>query len=432
MSTPSIPRESTGSDANPALAPGIVIVGGGIAGATLAISLARAGCRVLVLESTHIFRDRVRGESMMPWGVAEAQRLGVADILHAAGAHTARLWKRYSEGEAMPRDLPVGQLIPGVAGSLNLHHPLACQALLDAAAESGATVERGVSNLTFTSGVDTSAPTTSAPNTKLSYQCQGVTRVIEACLVVGADGQQSIVRRHAGIELEQQEASANVAGLLLEGVTGPDEFDVVCENDVGVSLLMHQGGGRARAYQILPMEHRNRYVGDSAAEIFLGDATANGSPLAVALAHAYGIGPCASFAGTDTWTRHPYANGMVLIGDAAGHNDPSAGCGLSVAMRDARIVRDLILGGARSAKDFESYGAERSERLRRLRLIADVVTAATVETHEGRSRRRRHFAKAMASMNDALAPLVQGMFRGPETIPAHAATDAALERVRAL
>jgi menaquinone-9 beta-reductase len=423
--------ESKSDSAEPGLAPGIVIVGGGIAGATLAIVLARAGRKVLVLESSQVFRDRVRGESMMPWGVAEAQLLGIAEVLHGAGAHTARLWKRYTEGQEVPRDLPVGMLIPGVSGSLNLHHPLACQALLDAAAESGATVQRGVSSIQFSTTFNASSLTSSGFTTRISYQHLGIMRTIEACLVVGADGQNSIVRRHAGIVLEQQEASACVAGLLLEGVAGTNEFDLVVENDVGVCLMLHQGKGRARAYQIVPMQDRLRYAKEDGAERFLSDAAAPGSPLEQALAQASPIGPCAIFAGTDTWTARPYADGMVLIGDAAGHNDPSVGCGLSVAMRDVRMVRDLILAGAWSAEDFASYGVERTERLRRLRLIADVVTAATVETGEGRSRRRGKFAKANATMDSTIAPLMLGMFRGPETIPAQAASEAVLERVRA-
>jgi flavin-dependent dehydrogenase len=40
----------------------------------------------------------------------------------------------------------------------------------------------------------------------------------------------------------------------------------------------------------------------------------------------------------------------VLIGDAAGHNDPIIGDGLPIALRDARIVRDLVLDGARDAR----------------------------------------------------------------------------------
>ncbi len=407
----------------------IVIVGGGIAGAALATALAHAGLDVLVLESTEVFRDRVRGESMMPWGVAEAQALGVADLLHGAGGHTAPIWKRYSEGDATPRDLPVGCLIPGVGGSLNLHHPVACQALLDAAAQAGATVIRGVRNVAVDPGASPS----------LSYQLgdgeQARTVSLEASLVVGADGRGSVVRRCVGIVLQQQEATSYVAGLLLAGVAGPDGHDVVMEHALGVCLLLRQGDDRARAYHIVPTEHRTRYAGDGGTERFLADATAPGSPLAAMLVNAHPIGPCGAVPGTDTWTDRPYADGVVLIGDAAGHNDPSVGCGLSIAMRDARVVRDLVLAGARRAEDFAPYGAERWERMRRLRLIGDLIAAATVEAGkagQSRSIRRKRFANAMATMDADIFPLVLGMFAGPQTIPANLVNEAVLQRIRAV
>jgi len=42
----------------------VVIVGGGLAGSALALSLVSHGVRVLVLERELVFRDRVRGEGM--------------------------------------------------------------------------------------------------------------------------------------------------------------------------------------------------------------------------------------------------------------------------------------------------------------------------------------------------------------------------------
>lgn len=89
---------------------------------------------------------------MQPWGVREADELGVSAVLQGAGAHTSPLWKRYSEASGQPRDIPVGSLIPGVGGTLNLHHPVACQALLDAAALAGAHVRRGVHDVHVTVG----------------------------------------------------------------------------------------------------------------------------------------------------------------------------------------------------------------------------------------------------------------------------------------
>ena len=316
-----------------------------------------------------------------------------------------------------------------MGGSLNLHHPVACQALLDAAAEAGAAVIRGVRNVAVDPGASPS----------LSYRLgdgeQARTVSLEASLVVGADGRGSVVRRCVGIVLQQQEATSYVAGLLLAGVAGPDGHDVVMEHALGVCLLLRQGDDRARAYHIVPTEHRTRYAGDGGTERFLADATAPGSPLAAMLVNAHPIGPCGAVPGTDTWTDRPYADGVVLIGDAAGHNDPSVGCGLSIAMRDARVVRDLVLAGARRAEDFAPYGAERWERMRRLRLIGDLIAAATVEAGkagQSRSIRRKRFANAMATMDADIFPLVLGMFAGPQTIPANLVNEAVLQRIRAV
>src|SRR3954471_14555437 len=59
----------------------LIIIGGGLAGAVLAKALAEAGADVLVLERETQFKDRVRGEAMLCWGVAEARTLGIDALL---------------------------------------------------------------------------------------------------------------------------------------------------------------------------------------------------------------------------------------------------------------------------------------------------------------------------------------------------------------
>ena len=44
----------------------LIVVGGGIAGASLAQRIAKSGARVLVAEQEIKFRDRIRGECMQP------------------------------------------------------------------------------------------------------------------------------------------------------------------------------------------------------------------------------------------------------------------------------------------------------------------------------------------------------------------------------
>ena len=110
----------------------VIIVGGGLAGSTLAPELARAGHKVLVLERETRFKDRVRGENMLPWGVAAARRLGLIDDLLAAGGHQPRYWITYMLGNPVSRrDLHL--TTPHGEVSLNIYHPSMQEALLERA-----------------------------------------------------------------------------------------------------------------------------------------------------------------------------------------------------------------------------------------------------------------------------------------------------------
>ena len=58
---------------------------------------------------------------------------------------------------------------------------------------------------------------------------------------------------------------------------------------------------------------------------------------------ATAMGPLASFSGADCWAAHPYHDGVVLIGDAAAAGDPAFGCGMSLTLRDVRMLRDHLI-----------------------------------------------------------------------------------------
>src|SRR5215472_1974360 len=134
---------------------------------------------------------------MHAWGVTEARDLGVEQVLLDAGAHVTGLWRQYIEGAPEPADLPVSIMVPGVEGTLNMRHPDACQALLDAAVGAGAHVERGVQEVKIT-GEDVMT---------VSFVRDGQPRHVRAPLVVGADGRASTVRRQVGIELQRDDAT---------------------------------------------------------------------------------------------------------------------------------------------------------------------------------------------------------------------------------
>jgi menaquinone-9 beta-reductase len=400
-------EERTKGAAEVTTAVDVVVIGGGIAGASLSRALASDGLGVTVLEASTVFPDRVRGESMQAWGVREARLLGVEDVLLAAGAHSAPTWRQYFPDGDDPRDIPMNLVVPDVGGTLNLRHPDACQALLDAAASAGAMVVRGVSEIRVTAG--------SSP----SVQCvaDGTSSELRPTLVVGADGRRSVTRRHLGITLERQPEVSHIAGLLLDGLDGvPDDHDVLIGEGDRFFLLFHQGHGRARAYVCTGISGRHRFAGPDGAARFLEACALSSYPWSEQVVAATPAGPCATYPGDDTWCADPYVDGAVLIGDAAGHNDPIIGQGLSIAMRDARTVRDLVLEGARRAEDFTSYGAERMARMARLRLVADLIAVTHVEDADNRVARRGYVNELMAAMDEPIFPLILGAFAGPETI----------------
>jgi 2-polyprenyl-6-methoxyphenol hydroxylase-like FAD-dependent oxidoreductase len=398
----------------------VVVVGGGIGGASLAFALARAGVGATVLEASSEFADRVRGESMQAWGVKEARELGVEQFLLDAGAHITPVWKQYMEGGAVG-EIPMAMMVPDIAGSLNLRHPDACQVLLDAAAGAGATVVRGVRDVRLADG---KSPT-------VTYATNGQATELSTTLVVGADGRASTVRKQAGITLDRQEPISYIAGLLVDDLDGvPDDHDVVAgEGDV-FFLVFHQGGGRARVYLCTGVSGQHRFSGRTGTEQFLAACNVSCYPWSEQVMAATPAGPCATYPGDDTWTDAPFADRVVLIGDAAGHNDPIIGQGLSIALRDARIVRDLVLDGARQGSEFAPYGEERMARMKRLRFIADLLAVAQAEDADNRTARRTMMAEAMMAMDPEIFPLMLSPFAGPETIPEDLLDPGILERVR--
>jgi 2-polyprenyl-6-methoxyphenol hydroxylase-like FAD-dependent oxidoreductase len=144
-----------------------------------------------------------------------------------------------------------------------------------------------------------------------------------------------------------------VAGVLLENVSATQDTGrlVIDSNAGAVVALFPQGTGRARAYFCYPKVSRARMQGDSNFPDFIESCKRSG-------AHpgwydgAKAAGPLASFEGANTYVKHPYHEGVALVGDAAALTDPSWGQGLSTALRDSRVLRDHMLAN----EDWDAAG----------------------------------------------------------------------------
>ncbi|WP_300376541.1 FAD-dependent monooxygenase [Henriciella sp.] len=402
----------------------VIIVGGGIGGSALAATLAKAGQSVLLLERSDAYEDRVRGEWIAPWGVSEVRRLGLYELLRAAGGHHIKQHITYDESRtpetAESNPLPLEIFAEGVPGPLAIGHPHHCQTLFDEAVRSGADALRGVAVTDVQLGA--------APS--VTYIRDEVEHTAHAPLIVGAEGRQSMVRKAAGIKLQQNKPHHWFAGLLVDDVEGWEDTRqaIGTEGDFGF-LAFPQGGNRVRVYGGYALDEKGRFAGEDGARRFLEAFRMRSAPHNEKIANGTPAGPLFSYFNNDSWTETPYTEGAVLIGDAAGWNDPINGLGLSITYRDVRMVSDILKNTTKGeTPDFRPYAEERAERMRRLRFAAVLQATLDMEFDEtARARRKRYHERSAA--DPSLGMHGFAIMGGPDSVPDEIFTEAHMTRV---
>jgi 2-polyprenyl-6-methoxyphenol hydroxylase-like FAD-dependent oxidoreductase len=305
----------------------LIIVGGGLAGASLAQAMASRGARVLVLERETRFRDRVRGEMMVPWGVAEARELGILDLLKKSCGHDIP----YVDMGTGPRDLvsTTQQQLP----ALTFAHFEMQEALLAAAQTAGAEVRRGVT----VEGVEPGHLATVLIRYPAPQQ-------ISARLVVGADGRGSACRKWVNFPVQEAQVDFLFGGVVLTNLSASEDLVYFIFNaEMGTIVgFIPIGKKRFRAYFGYPKSASYRLQGENMLELFFSESAKTFPAVAQLHAGAKCIGPLASFDVSESWVQHPYRDAIALIGDAAGTSDPTWGQGLNLTMRDVRVLRDAL------------------------------------------------------------------------------------------
>ena len=387
----------------------LIVIGAGIGGCALSITMVRSGSKVLLLEASEVYEDRVRGEWIAPWGVKEVQSLGLYDLLMGAGGHHVATHVSYDEtrsagaSEAQPTPLEI--FVAGISGPLCIGHPHHCQTLFDGALRSGVSAIRGVQVQSLSAG---SAPSVTWTDAQGEHTATGD-------LLVGADGRSSMVREALGVPLHQDPPHHMFAGLLVDGVEDWDASRQTIGTEGEFNFLTFpQGDGRVRIYGCFPIAQRRMFASQDGPRAFMEAFSTKCAPDHVKISQARPAGPLFSYFNNDAWTDRPYAAGGVLIGDAAGWNDPIIGQGLSITYRDVRIVSDILKQGA--VPDFAPYAEERAERLRRLRFTAALTSSLEAEFGpDAAERRRRHHEAAL--IDPSLRMHAFAAMAGPEMLP---------------
>jgi menaquinone-9 beta-reductase len=380
----------------------MLIIGGGLAGATLGRSMALAGFRILIIEKEMKFRDRIRGEVLLPWGSVEAQELGIYDLLLARCAREALRGQFYYAGRpSPPRDYR--STTPRNTCTLSFHHPDMQEELLAEAQRCGAEVWRGAMLSKLTPGA--------MPGAEITLD--GKPCSVNARLVVGADGRESQLATLLGFERERDPKELLTGGLQLTG-----DLDI----EHALYFFLHAISGRGailiqtkpnnfRAYLL---HHKDalprRLSGERDFPAVMKQFREIGLPDAW-LARLTPHGIFSTFDGAHQWITHPVRQCCVLIGDAAAASDPVWGNGLSRTLRDVRLLRDHLLANSHWEQAASDYAADHDDFFHRLRR-AEKLNATLHFAIGDAAERRRERAYALMDERPEFNPDVTAL--GPE------------------
>lgn len=380
----------------------LVIIGGGIAGSALGRAMAQSGADVLIIEKELRYRDRIRGEAIMPWGSLEAKTLGIYDILLSSCGREVSYETFVVAGEfTPPRHYPSST--PGKTGILSFFHPEMQDVMVQAASDAGAEIWRGASVRAISPGEQGT----------MEVRSEGVVRSVSARLIVGADGRDSTVATQLDFKREKA-----LQGLFTVG------FQLSCGLPLEPALyfFLHGESGRGIIlFEIKPGNYRaylshhkdaleRRLSGERDYQAALRHFGEIGMPAAW-LEQITPHGILASFDGAFIQVDRPVLGNCALIGDAASTTDPVWGNGLARTLRDVRLLRDRLLNDSNWVSAAGAYAADHDDYYRRLRAAEQFQnTIYFTMGPDAEARRQRIFA--LMDQEPELNPDIAGL--GPE------------------
>ncbi len=339
----------------------VVVIGGGPAGSVAALCIAQTGRSVILLEKRPFPRETLCGEFLSGEAVASIRGLGLDNAFRALRANPLTTF-RLLPGTAGPVRSPLGFTGYGIRrGAFDAM-------LLDAAAAHGVEILQPAEAI---------AVERDRGGFLVRYTMGRQRHVIRGAWVVGAYGKNSpldrlLLRPCAGARTGFTGIKFHLPAELLEHLPhqeitialGRDMYCGISHVDHGTATLCclerRAGDAPARA-RVSELARRNpefaRMVTPAALR-FLRQA-----PI-------YGSGNI--FFGA----RAPVAEGVLMIGDAAGVIAPLAGDGIGIALEQARLLGRLFAewqpgtgGGRPMAERYQRESSRLFERRRRVALL---------------------------------------------------------------
>lgn len=336
----------------------VIIVGGSIAGSSMAIALAERGHSVLLLDKARFPRDKPCGEGLMPEGVALLDRMGLLQSVLLRGARPFR-GMRYRNLQGVWAEAEFPSLSGTPDYGLVLRRRELDHALFERAREHPKVEAKEGFRVTAPRRVGAGVEgVTGRPIGQL-----GKPLTFTAPVTIGADGLGSIFHRACGLRRSLvRRRRFGVTGHFTGVDAGTGRVEVLAQPEGEVYVAP---GPDDLTLVALLLEARAmakfRHDPEAAYEDFARSAPGLRERLTAAelVPPIHAVGPLGF-----TLDRS-YGSGFLLIGDAAGFLDPISGMGMTVALKSVAaavpVVERALASGDVSAQALAPYEAARRE-----------------------------------------------------------------------
>lgn len=313
---------------------GVIVVGAGPAGASLALLLARAGISVTLIEKETTFERVFRGEGLMPAGMDALKQLEMAPLPKTIPYRRLESWNIHLGGKEV-FVIPEPDL--GETSLSIVAQPALLQSMVDTA--------RQYKGFEFRAGSQVQ-DLIWHNNRVVGVRVKTIHDVFElhADLVIGCDGRGSFVRRKAELAIDLQPDQYDVLWFKLPA---PERLQTTCQFYLMAKAHRHPAScytswdGQLQYGLILPKGGLSQ-LGDadwldiavSSAPDWLADhVLAQRERVTEPVRLNVVVGRC-----TRWWTP-----GVLLLGDAAHPMSPVRAQGINLALRDAIVATNYLV-----------------------------------------------------------------------------------------